>query len=71
MRVKYIKIAESKFLCLSRFPNFSANGSIKGIKQNFMDKKLYLYGKEKLKNDKKMVKTKRIAKKVKGKTYLF
>ena len=41
MRVKYLKVKDGKRLGIDQFPNFSATGSIKGMK------KLY-YGKDAL-----------------------
>lgn len=40
-RVKYLKVAEGKALNIQRFPNFSATGSIRGMKEN-------VYGKDAL-----------------------
>lgn len=35
MRVKYLPVAEGRRLNISQFPNFSASGSIKGMKKHF------------------------------------
>lgn len=38
MRVRYLKVAEGKALNISQYPNFSATGSIKGMKENYYGK---------------------------------
>ena len=38
MRCKYLKVAEGKMLGISQFPNFSATGNIKGMKDKFYGK---------------------------------
>lgn len=35
MRVKYLKVAEGKRINISRYPSFSATGSIKGMKDKY------------------------------------
>lgn len=35
MRVKYLKVKDGKRLNISQFPNFQANGSIRGMKKQF------------------------------------
>lgn len=35
MRVKYLPVAEGRRLHIEAFPNFSASGSIKGMKDKF------------------------------------
>lgn len=42
MRTKYIKVKDAKRLNLDQFPNFSANGSIKGMKDKFYGKNALL-----------------------------
>lgn len=38
MRTKYLPVAEGKRVNISAFPNFSANGSIRGMKEKFYGK---------------------------------
>jgi len=38
MRVKNLKVDEGKKLNIDEFPNFSANGSIKGMKDKYYGK---------------------------------
>lgn len=35
MRVKYLKVEDGKRLNISAFPNFSASGSVKGMKEKY------------------------------------
>lgn len=42
MRVKYLKVKDGKKFGISNFPNFSASGSIKGMKENFYSKNALL-----------------------------
>jgi len=38
MKTKYLKVSDPQTLGLSEFPNFSANGSIKGMKDLYYGK---------------------------------
>lgn len=38
MRVKYLKVADGKRLGIDNYPNFSATGSIKGMKKQYYGK---------------------------------
>ena len=42
MRVKYLPVAEGRRLHIEAFPNFSASGSIKGMKDKFYGKNALL-----------------------------
>ena len=42
MRTKYLNVADGKKLGISRFPNFSASGSIKGMKEKYYGKNALL-----------------------------
>ena len=42
MRVKYLPVAEGRRLHIEVFPNFSASGSIKGMKDKFYGKNALL-----------------------------
>lgn len=37
-RVKYLSVSEGKSLGIDKFPNFSATGSIKGMKEKYYGK---------------------------------
>ena len=37
-RVKYLSVSEGKLLGIDKFPNFSATGSIKGMKEKYYGK---------------------------------
>ena len=38
MRVKYLKVKYGERLNIGRFPNFSANGNVKGMKEKYYGK---------------------------------
>lgn len=38
MRVKYLPVAEGRALNIDQFPNFSASGSVKGMKEKYYGK---------------------------------
>lgn len=38
MRVKYLKVKDGERLNISQFPNFSATGSVKGMKEKYYGK---------------------------------
>lgn len=42
MKTKYLKVKEGKRLNINQFPNFSASGSIKGMKKQYYGKNAYL-----------------------------
>ena len=42
MRVKYLKVKDGERLNISAFPNFSASGSIKGMKKHVYGKNALL-----------------------------
>lgn len=42
MRTKYLSVTEGKKVNISEFPNFSATGSIRGMKEKFYGKNALL-----------------------------
>jgi hypothetical protein len=42
MRVRYLKVSDSKMFHLSSYPNFSASGSVIGMKRDFYGKNALL-----------------------------